>query len=204
MRRIWGRKQEGGFVDIYHVSELSKWRPTIIERLAKGQVAILPTDTLYGLTADASHHDAVERILAIKQRRTPVSCIPRSAEWACSLIHSSHQELFQTRIAEYFGPYTTLWPASPSAALHPLVQTEQLIGIRFPSHWIRDLASEAGLTLTTTSVNRTGQTAMSSLETLDPELMPLIDFLVDAGPLNNPPSTMVHCYKPDFEQRARQ
>jgi L-threonylcarbamoyladenylate synthase len=191
-------------VETFCASELDAIKSQLIERLKQGQVAVFPTDTIYGFTADARNGAAVERILAMKQRRTPVSCIPHSFEWARSLVSADFKQLFDQNIDKYLGRYTTLWPSAkgPKVA-HPLVQTDQLVGIRFPQHWIRELAADAGIPLTTTSVNRTGQNPMRSLETLDPALIDDIDFLVDEGPLDNPPSVIVRCDSDDFVERVR-
>lgn len=191
-------------MDIFQVSDIESRRSEWIERLKLGQVAVFPTDTIYGFTADATNHEAVERILALKQRRTPVSCIPHSLNWARTLVAEESQELFDRHITEYFGRYTTLWPsAGEGRKAHPLVQAEELVGIRFPDHWIREFSEAAGIPLTTTSVNRTGEEPMRSMETLDPELTSGIDFLVYEGALDNPASVIVRCDSPDFVQRVR-
>lgn len=191
-------------MDIFHASELADHRGEIAQRLREGQLGIFPTDTIYGLTVDARNHQAVERILELKQRRTPVSCIPHSLKWARQLVRPEARDRFDQNMPRYFGRYTTLWPSSLEAQLaHPLVQTAELVGMRFPEHWITDFAREAELPLTTTSVNRTGQPPMNSLETLDPSLKPDIDFLVYEGSLQGKPSTLVRCDGPDFLELPR-
>lgn len=192
-------------MEIFQAASLKSIRSDLIERLRNGQVAVFPTDTIYGFTADATNHEAVERILALKRRRTPVSCIPHGVEWARLLVSQGHRRRFDEHIESYFGRYTTLWPAEQGDRVaHPLVQTDQLVGIRFPDHWIRGLAAEARLPLTTTSVNRTGQEPMRSLETLDPELARGIDFVVDEGVLQNPPSVIVRCDGDEFTELIRE
>lgn len=188
---------------LFSTQELSQlWEP-LITRLQAGEVGVVPTDTLYGFTADASNHEAVERILQLKQRRTPMSCIPPGIEWATRLVRPDYQSSFQENMPQYCGAFTTLWPSHPKQHLHPLVQTPELVGIRFPQHWITELAQRSGLVLTTTSVNVTGQPPMRSLETLDESLREGIDFLVDQGHLEGAPSTLVRCDQ-DFEQQRRQ
>lgn len=191
-------------MEIYQACEAELHRFEWIERLRHGQVAVFPTDTIYGFTADASNQQAVERILTLKERRTPLSCIPHDLNWARSLVAESSRPLFAQHIRSYFGRYTTLWPTQDGERkLHPLVQTEDLVGLRFPDHWIREFAAEAAFPLVTTSVNRSGKEPMRCLETLDPELREGIDFLVYEGPLDNPPSIIVRCDTPEFLRQVR-
>lgn len=97
-----------------------------------------------------------------------------------------------------------LWPANPDRQLaHSLVQTEELVGIRLPQHWILDFAQKHAIPLTTTSVNRTGEPPMRCQETLDSVLESGIDFLIDEGLLENPASTLVRCDSPEFQQTRR-
>lgn len=176
----------------------------LIARLKSGQVGVFPTDTIYGLSADARHHDAVERILELKKRRTPMSVVPHTLTWARQLVDPSYRQLFDETVERYRGRFTMLWPAAPSPKLaHPLVQTDTLVGLRLPHHWITDLASSGALPLVTTSVNRTGQPPMRSLDDLDPEMEDGIDFAVYQGPLSNPPSTLVRCDTAEFSQQSR-
>lgn len=189
---------------IYEGKDLASIKAELIERLSAGQVGVFPTDTIYGLTVDARNFEAVERVLALKRRRSPVSCIPHSVDWARLLIHPEFRELFDREIRNYQGRFTTLWPSCPEPKLaHPLVQTDGLVGLRFPEHWILGLAQESGIPFTTTSVNRTGEDPMHSLETLPQDLHSEIDFLVYEGPLQNPPSVIVRCDTPEFEQKVR-
>ena len=191
-------------MEIYQGSEAEAHWQELRERLQRGEVAVFPTDTIYGFTVDARNHQAVEKVLALKQRRTPVSCIPHSVKWLRGLVADPFRALFDSKLEEYRGRYTMLWPtARGEQILHPLVQTGSLIGVRRPDHWILKFAEWSGIPLTTTSVNRTGQAPMRSLETLDPELQHGIDFMVDEGLLENPPSTLVRRDSPEFSQQER-
>lgn len=191
-------------MDIYSSEELPQIREQLVERLTAGQVAIFPTDTLYGLTADARRKDAVERVLELKRRRTPVSCIPHSLEWARQLVAPEYRVRFDQNVERYFGSYTTLWPSNQETLhAHPLVQTPELVGMRWPNHWITEFARQGELPLTTTSVNLTGHPPMRSLESLAPSIKDGIDFLVYEGPLEGKASTIVHCGQEQFPTTER-
>ena len=191
-------------MEILSATDMDRRGSEIAERLRSGAVAVFPTDTLYGFTVDARHHSAVEKILELKQRRSPVSCIPHDLVWARSLVAENARSYFEQKIEEYRGGFTSLWPVSEGKRLlQPAVQTDALIAFRLPQHWISEFSVVHGIPLTTTSVNRTGEAPMRSLEDLDPELISGIDIVVDGGILLGSPSTLVRCDQTDFPRTER-
>lgn len=164
-------------------------RAELLRRLRAGQVGILPTDTIYGLSGDASQPTVVRRIQRIKRRTNPPSLIPPSLPWAATVIAPRSRQRFASVERSYRGPFTTLWPAHEG----PLRRTlgSRFVGLRFPEHWITELAEQLGSPLVTTSVNRTTEAPMRDLESLDPSIADEIDFLVYEGALEGPPSTLV-------------
>jgi L-threonylcarbamoyladenylate synthase len=134
-----------------------------VRALRDGQLVVYPTDTLVGLGARADDPEAVERLLAAKQRSAalPLSIAVSSLEelepWA---------ELTEPRRAwlrrHLPGPYTALLPASPRAraTFAPAVLgPDGRIGVRIPDHPLaRSLAELVG-PVTATSANRHGAPA---------------------------------------------
>ncbi len=163
----------------------------IQQRLLKGHVGILPTDTLYGLSGDASQPGVVRRIEAIKGRRKPVSLIAPSRSWALEAIHPKHRIGFEKTAARFAGPFTLLFPIAQGALQNTLAS--DFVGLRFPEHWVTQFTETLNRPLVTTSVNRTGQPPMHTLDDLDPEVARLVDFVVYEGPLEGPPSSLVWC-----------
>lgn len=176
-------------MDVYVADDLPFVRGQLLARLRAGEVGILPTDTLYGLSGDASRPEVVRRIQRIKRRNNPPSLIPPSLDWAEQAIAPSHRERFAKLHATYAGPFTMLFPSAPG----PLQRTlgSRAVGLRLPAHWVRGLCEELGGPLVTTSVNRTGEPPMQDLSSLDPRVAKELDFLVYEGPLPGPPSTLV-------------
>ncbi|HST02112.1 MAG TPA: L-threonylcarbamoyladenylate synthase [Usitatibacter sp.] len=113
-------------------------------RLADGELVAFPTETVYGLGADAANESAVARIFALKGRPAEhpvivhVADIRGLAEW------SSHAPRSALALAEAFwpGPLTLIVPKS---ARVPSIVTggQSTVGIRCPSHPVaRDLLRE--------------------------------------------------------------
>jgi L-threonylcarbamoyladenylate synthase len=190
--------------DLYTSVDLPRVRATISLRLARGEVAILPTDTIYGLSGNALDPKVVERILRIKGRRKPPSFIPHSIEWARLIIAAEDRARFDELIDQHRGPFTTLWRRGRGyTALPGALCSTGLVGLRLPDHWITELSASLGLPLVTTSANKTKRPFMTSLDDLDDELRREIDFIVYTGPAENRPSTIVHAYDPSLPRVER-
>lgn len=174
--------------DVYVRFDLPAVRGELRERLARGEVGILPTDTLYGLSGDATDPRVVRRIHRIKRRRTPLSVVPPSARWAQAAV--ARRVPLERLAAKYSGAFTVLCQVSAAGAV-PAVAGSKLIGLRFPDHWVSELAEELGRPLVSTSVNRTRAAPMTSLETLDPGIAREVDFIVYEGERPGPASTLV-------------
>ncbi len=189
-------------MDVYAGSDLPHARSELIRRLTLRQVGILPTDTLYGLSGDASVPAVVRRIQRLKRRRRPPSVIPPSVRWAADAVDESLRAKFRAIEPRFRGRFTTLWPAAPGPLRRVL--GSDFVGLRFPHHWITDLAEALGAPLVTTSVNRTTHPPMRDLESLDPAIAQGVDFIVYEGPLAGPASTLVWCEgrTPRLERRA--
>lgn len=189
-------RQHGGLtLDLYTRDDLPYIRDILKTRLLQGEVGILPTDTIYGLSGNALDDAVVARILRLKRRRRPMSVIPHSMAWARLLLPESALEAFDEVWPRYVGAHTMLWPyAGRRARLPARLRNSGLVGLRQPDHWITDLARHAGVPLVTTSANPSRQAYMTTLSDLSEDLRTAIDFVVYEGPRPGPASTLVHLY----------
>ena len=158
-----------------------------------GGLVIYPTETVYGLGADARSDEAVVKVFAAKARplESPISIAVNSIEMAREVA-----EL--TRIAETIfekftpGPLTVVLKARPTISKLLTAGTEK-VGIRIPDHLAAlKLIDFVGGPITTTSANITGSppptTARGALEQLGGE----VDIALDAGECElRKPSTVV-------------
>jgi L-threonylcarbamoyladenylate synthase len=156
---------------------------TLCARLRAGDVGILPTDTLYGLSGNALDARVVRRIARLKRRNRPATMVPPDVKWAQSLVAERHRARLPRllRTGE-----TLLVPFAPAAgALLPAAALTKggYVGLRQPKHWIADIAKRAGIPLVTTSVNLSREPPMTSLDDLAPSMKDGVDLIVYAGPL---------------------
>jgi L-threonylcarbamoyladenylate synthase len=163
--------------------------PAIVECatiLKRGGLVAIPTETVYGLAANALDPDAVARIFEAKERPSwdpiivhvaDVEMIPRVASNFPERAH---------KLAERFwpGPLTLL--LNKSAQLPPTVTAgRSTVAVRIPAHPVaRVLIAAANLPLAAPSANRFGRISPTTAEHVLLDLDGRIDAVLDAGPAN--------------------
>ena len=167
------------------------------EVLREGGVIVFPTDTLYGLAADARNPAAVATIFRMKGRaqEEPLPLVAASLEQA-EREAAEFSRLGRCLAARFWpGPLTLVLPVRASLAPGVSAGTGT-VAVRVPDHAVaRQLASLAGFTLTATSANRSGfppaataAEAAAGLEGGEDGLRGVLDAGVTPG---GPPSTIV-------------
>lgn len=167
------------------------------EFLQEGGVVMLPTDTSYGLAADAANADAVRRIFELKGRpptqAMSVVVPDRSSAEALGVFSPAAAKLWDRFMP---GPLTLVLPVAQQTGLAEQVTDKgKTIGIRCPKKDLSILVAERfGRPFTATSANRSGQPPAYSPEEFlnslpDDESLHLV---IDAGELPiNSVSTVV-------------
>jgi L-threonylcarbamoyladenylate synthase len=162
--------------------------------LRAGGLAAIPTDTLYGLAADAFQGEAVARVFAVKGR---------ASDRALPLVAASTAQVRQyfgvlppigARLADRFwpGPLTLVLPA-PDGLPPDVTGGLDTVGVRVPAHAVTTaLCGACGVPLTATSANLSGDPPTDDPDSVVRALGDTIDVLVDAGRTpGGAPSTIV-------------
>ena len=158
--------------------------------LRAGGVALLPTDTIYGLHAVATDERAITRIAEVKGRDEgkPFVVIAASLAQLESIGAVIEPGL---RLA-----LQSLWPAPLTAVLplrYPIAASRGIatLAARVPDlSWLRALLETIG-PLASTSANRSGEPPIETPAQLAPALRERIDGIVDSGPHSGEASTIV-------------
>jgi L-threonylcarbamoyladenylate synthase len=152
--------------------------------VARGGVIAYPTETFYGLGADATNEQAVKRIYEIKGRNfiNPISIIIGRPENLYPLVHrvsSAAQKLIQ---AFWPGALTIIFKAS-DGVLPVLTAGTGKIGVRVSASNVAQLiAQKLGHPLTATSANLSGKPECSQASEVAKQIGNKIDAIVDFGP----------------------
>lgn len=161
--------------------------PALIARavaiLSGGGVIAYPTETFYGLGAQAGNAAAVERIFAIKGRSfsNPIALIIAPDENLAELVQAVPPAA--NRLMEVFWPGALTLVFNASARILPrLTAGTGKIGVRVSSHSIAAaLAKTLASPITATSANRSGAGECSTAEEVLNRLGAKIDALIDGG-----------------------
>ena len=148
--------------------------------LRAGGIVAFPTETVYGLGADATNSDAVLKIYETKGRPrfNPLIVHVADLEMAKSLVEMSP---LAERLARFWpGPLTLVLPKRRDATLSDLVTAGlDTVGIRIPGHPLAlALIRAAGLPLAAPSANPSGKlspTAAAQVRTAFAGLVPVLD-----------------------------
>lgn len=171
--------------------------PELIELLRTGAVGVLPTDTVYGLAASASHKEAVERMYALKRREQKPG----------PTIAASTQQLRELGLdAELLSYFESYWPAPLSVILPTGEQLDYLTQGVGESPFrvvddvpLRHFLRETG-PLVTSSANQPGEPVATTIDEAKMYFGNQVDFYVDGGLLaNRQPSTIVRLNGDTFE-----
>ncbi len=162
-----------------------------VAAIADGEPVVYPTETVYGLGADALDPDAVERVFDLKgrSREKPVSLAVPDVAAALEYTRPTDRE---TAFMRQFlpGPVTVVVERRPTVP-DVLTAGRDRVGVRIPDHEVAlDLLERAGTPLTATSANRSGQGSARVVGDIDPTIREAC-VVVDAGETGGAESTVV-------------
>ena len=173
----------------YSKEEASEARDFLVYEMKAGKIFIYPTDTVYGLGANAELLPSAEKINGIKKRQGKnFLIIAPSMEWIFAHCECSEkvQEILQDKLP---GPFSFRLKMKEK---NILADGEGTVGVRIPDHWFASFVAEAGLPFITTSVNLAGQPPLLKIKDLDEEIIEKVDYIIqDDDSLSGKSSTLI-------------
>ncbi len=164
--------------------------------LAAGGLVAVPTETVYGLAADALDADAVDRIFAAKGRpaTNPLIVHVADAAMARSLAATWPQAAEQISSRLWPGPVTVIVPRGPRIP-DAVTAGGRTVALRCPEHQLtRRLIATLGRPLAAPSANRSTQLSPTTAGHVLDGLGNRIDLILDGGPCGRGiESTVVDC-----------
>lgn len=168
----------------------------VVDLLRRGGVVAIPTETVYGLAADADNATAVERIFQIKGR-------PSNHPLIVHLPDRSHIDLWASEVpaaAEVLIEHC--WPGPLTVVLRRATRVidavtggRDTVGLRVPAHpQALEILQRFGGGLAAPSANRFGRVSPTTAEHVRADLGSDVDAIVDGGPCPvGVESTIVDC-----------
>ena len=171
--------------------------------LIKGDLIAFPTETVYGLGADATNEDAIARIYKVKGRPVGhplivhISSLANLDKWARDIPE------YAVKLARAFwpGPMTLILPRT-DLAKDFITGGQDNVGIRIPSHTValallKEFEDQGGLGVAAPSANRFGAVSPTTATSVEIELVDYLsenDQILDGGPCSiGVESTIINC-----------
>ena len=166
--------------------------------LAEGGLVAFPTETVYGLGADAANAGAIARLYDAKGRPSFNPLIAHVGDIAAAM-RIARFDATATRLAEAFwpGPLTLVLPRTDDCAVADLATAGlDTIAVRVPAHPVaRAILQAFGGPVVAPSANLSGHVSPTSAAHVESDLAGRIDLIVDGGAVSvGVESTIVGCF----------
>jgi L-threonylcarbamoyladenylate synthase len=167
--------------------------------LRNGGLVAFPTETVYGLGADATQPEAVARLYQAKGRPSFNPLIAHVANVAAAE-RIARFNATARKLAEAFwpGPLTLVLPKTADCAVADLATAGlDTVAVRIPAHAVaRDMLRELGRPIVAPSANRSGHVSPTAAAHVASDLSGRIDLIVDGGPVSvGVESTIIGCFE---------
>lgn len=151
--------------------------------LARGDLLGLPTETVYGLAADATNGEAVARIYAAKGRPRFNPLICHMSDLAMAEAHVDFDPLsLQLARAFWPGPLTLVLPVKATSPIHALTRAGlATIGVRVPVGIAAQVIAHLGRPLAAPSANRSGRISPTRASHVAEDLGDRVALILDGG-----------------------
>ena len=154
-----------------------------IAALQRGDPVAVPTETVYGLAADATNPSAISAIYEAKSRPRFNPLISHVATIEMAKAHVRFSPLAE-KLANAFwpGPLTLVLPLLEKGRIHPLATAGlATAAVRVPEGYARELIAGFGQPLAAPSANRSGRVSPTSARHVADDLGDRIGLVLDGG-----------------------
>jgi len=167
-----------------------------------GGLVVYPTETVYGLAADALASDAVGAVFDAKGRSRDDPLSFAFPDWEAALECVDAGETERAFMAEFLpGPVTVVCEKREQV---PGVLTggRERVGVRVPNHEVALALLERVAPVTSTSANRSGQPSVTDPAALDAGFLDAVDVVLDGGETVGTESTVVDVARDEILRRG--
>lgn len=171
-------------IPIAHDTDKTEAIAAATEVLLRHLPVAIPTETVYGLAADATHPTAITSIYETKGRPRFNPLICHMADLAMAEGYAVFDPISR-QLAEAFwpGPLTLVLPLKENGGIHPLATAGlDTVGIRVPVGFTAELIRSLGRPLAAPSANSSGRISPTTAEHVEADLGQRIEVIVDGGP----------------------
>jgi len=185
------------------MSKVVKWKAyeEVARDVARGSVAVIPTDTIYGIVASVACPEAVERLYKLRNRDRKKSCIVLISSYEVLRNVLSEQDFQKYHDIFSFvwpGPVSVVFPSVKEIALPGISRQEGSLAFRVPNDdYLRAFLEISG-PIVAPSANRQGELPATTIEEAQRYFAHDVDVYLKGEILEGSPSTLIRLEKNDI------
>lgn len=165
----------------------------IIKEIQKGNLVIMPTDTIYGIIGDATNEETIKKAFDVKERSydKPLLILVSNEEMLKDAVEEIPEQVKKIIKKYWPGPLTILFKKSKKIS-DTLTANSPLVAIRMPKdERLLNIMNKLNKPLISTSANISNKKAITNPDQLEEKMKEQIDFIIDEGTINNEASTLI-------------
>ena len=165
----------------------------IAKEIKKGNLVIIPTDTVYGISADMTNENAINKVYICKQREKNKPLILLVSNKEMLKKYTKNLTPLEKEIIQKYlpGKLTILLPKNDNVSAK-ITAGSNLVAVRMPdNNELIQIIEKVGSPIISTSANISGEKTITNPKEIDKELLKYISYVEDAGTINNEPSSII-------------
>lgn len=163
----------------------------IVNELKNGNIVITPTDTVYGILADALNEEAVKKVYDAKKREYGKPFILYVSDKEMLYKYTKNLNALEKELIDKYIPGKLTIILNKNDNVSNLV-TKDTVGIRIPNNKdLIEIINRVGNPLITTSANISSKETITSIDKIEREMLDKISYIEDGGEIKALPSTII-------------
>lgn len=165
----------------------------LVNILNNGGLAVIPTDTVYGLVGDATNEKVIKKVFEIKQRENSKPLLILISNFDMLKNYVKNISSLELEIINKFwpGPLTIIFQNKKNLS-DTLTANKNEIAIRMPNDkLLLDLINKLDKPVIATSANIAHKKTITSIDLLEDSIKNNVDYVYDNGFLEDKPSTII-------------
>lgn len=172
-----------------------------IDSLNKGNLILCPTDTIWGISCDATNFKAVEKVYKIKKRDKSKSLIVLVSSFEMLEEYIEKEPLYlKNEISKYSKPVTIVYPKAKNLASNVYAQDNSVAIRVVKDGFVKKIIKKLNKPIVSSSANFSGEKTASTFNEINEKLKQEIDFIINEkyGSANTNSSTILKYEKNKF------
>ena len=165
----------------------------LVDLINNGNIAVVPTDTVYGIIGDATNIDVIHKVYEVKKRdySKPLILMVSSIDMLEKYVLEVNN-IEKKLIDRYWPGKLTILFKKNNNVDDLITSGSELVGIRYPDNKeLNELMDKLNKPLISTSCNISSKAVITSIDMLEEDISKHVSYVYDGGILSDTSSTIV-------------